>query len=52
MFAATTRCECAFETRWNWFAYFFNALAARAFMLLDQRSLELEDERRRVWVHD
>jgi hypothetical protein len=41
-----------FETQWNWFTYFFNALAARAFMLLDQRSLELEDERRRVWVHD
>lgn len=40
-----------FETQWNWFTYFFNALAARAFMLLDPRLLELEDERRRVWVH-
>jgi hypothetical protein len=41
-----------FESQWNWFTYFFNALAARAFMLLDSRSLEREDERRRAWVHD
>jgi hypothetical protein len=41
-----------FETQWTWFTYFFNALAARAFMLLDLPSLEAVDARRRIWVHE
>jgi hypothetical protein len=41
-----------FETQWNWFTYFFNALAARAFMLLDLPCLEAVDEARRSWVRD
>jgi hypothetical protein len=40
-----------FETQWTWFTYFFNALAARAFMLLDLPALESVDARRRTWVH-
>ncbi len=40
-----------FETQWAWFTYFFNALAARAFMLLDLQSLEAVDALRRTWVH-
>ena len=39
-----------FETQWTWFTYFFNALAARAFMLLDLPALEAIDARRRTWV--
>jgi hypothetical protein len=39
-----------FETQWAWFTYFFNALAARAFMLLDLRTLDAVDTRRRAWV--
>lgn len=41
-----------FETQWNWFTYFYNALAARAFMLLDLPSLAAVDEGRRIWVSD
>jgi hypothetical protein len=41
-----------FDTQWTWFTYFFNALAARAFMLLDLPSLEAIDARRRSWVHE
>jgi hypothetical protein len=39
-----------FETQWAWFTYFFNALAARAFMLLDLSSIESTDAERRTWV--
>ncbi len=39
-----------FETQWTWFTYFFNALAARAFMLLDVPTLDAVDARRRTWV--
>ncbi len=39
-----------FETQWSWFTYFFNAIAARAFMLLDLSALEAVDARRRDWV--
>ena len=41
-----------FETQWTWFTYFFNALAARAFMLLDLVSLDAIDARRRIWVRN
>jgi hypothetical protein len=35
---------------WNWFTYFYNALAARAFQRLELCQLEVVDERRRQWV--
>jgi hypothetical protein len=41
-----------FETQWTWFTYFFNALAARAFMVLDLTAIEAIDTRRRAWVHE
>ncbi len=41
-----------FETQWSWFTYFFNALAARAFMLLDLPALEAIDAQRRTWVNE
>jgi hypothetical protein len=41
-----------FDTQWTWFTYFFNALAARAFMLLDLGELDAIDARRRTWVGD
>lgn len=40
------------ETQWNWFTYFFNAIAARAFMNLDLAALGAVDEKRRSWVLD
>ena len=39
-----------FETQWNWFTYFYNALAARAFLALDLAELAAIDEARRAWV--
>lgn len=39
-----------FETQWSWFTYFFNAIAARAFMALDLPSLAAVDAQRRIWV--
>lgn len=41
-----------FETQWTWFTYFFNAIAARAFLLLDLPSLEAVDAQRRIWVRE
>jgi hypothetical protein len=41
-----------FETQWTWFTFFFNALAAQAFMSLDLPALEEVDAKRRAWVHD
>lgn len=41
-----------YGTAWNWFTYFYNALAARAFQALDLDRLEAVDQRRRQWVHD
>ncbi len=40
-----------FDTQWKWFTYFYNALAARAFMAIDLERLEREDRLRRDWVH-
>ena len=34
-----------FDSQWRWFTYFFNALAARAFMLLDAAAIESIDKR-------
>lgn len=39
-----------FETQWNWFTYFYNALAARAFTALDLAELAAIDDARRAWV--
>jgi hypothetical protein len=40
------------EPQWNWFTYFFNALAARTFLRLDASALEAVDTGRRQWVND
>lgn len=40
------------EPQWNWFTYFFNAIAARAFLRLDVSALQAVDNRRRQWVSD
>jgi hypothetical protein len=39
-----------FETQWSWFTYFYNALAARAFLALDLAELAAVDDARRGWV--
>jgi len=41
-----------YETQWNWFSYFFNAIAARAFMNLDLAEIGAVDDKRRHWVLD
>ena len=39
-----------FARQWEWFTYFHNALAERAFMALDLSRLEAVDDARRDWV--
>jgi hypothetical protein len=39
-----------YDRQWTWFTNFFNALAARAFMLMDHDELESVDDRRRTFV--
>jgi hypothetical protein len=39
-----------FREQWTWFTYFFNALAARAFLSVDLAELQMIDEARRTWV--
>lgn len=39
-----------FREQWSWFTYFFNALAARAFLRLNLAELQTVDEARRAWV--
>jgi len=41
-----------FETPWRWFSYFHNALAARAFQVLELERLRQVDAARRSWVLD
>jgi hypothetical protein len=41
-----------FATQWNWFTYFYNALAARAFLALDQEQCQAVDRQRQQWVMD
>ena len=41
-----------FAQTWEWFTYFYNGLAARAFMQLDPAELQTIDTARRRWVHD
>ncbi|MFO0650813.1 MAG: hypothetical protein U0326_31605 [Polyangiales bacterium] len=38
------------ETQWSWFTYFYNAIAARAFMALDLDAVARGDDARRAWV--
>ena len=39
-----------FGTQWQWHTYFFNALAARAFLAFDIERLQSVDDERRRWV--
>jgi len=41
-----------FDTQWRWFSYYFNAIAAHAYMALDKAALQQIDQQRRQWVHD
>lgn len=41
-----------FAAQWNWFTYFHNALAARAFLALSEECRAVVDEQRRQWVAD
>lgn len=38
------------ESQWNWFTYFFNAIAARAFLAFDLQAAQAVDQERRHWV--
>jgi hypothetical protein len=40
------------RTQWEWFSYFYNAIAARAFMALSLEEVAQVDERRRLWVNE
>jgi hypothetical protein len=42
----------AYETQWSWLTYFFNGIAARAFMALDIEAMARTDTARRAWVMD
>ena len=39
-----------FREQWSWHTYFFNALAARAFLRVNLAELQAVDEGRRMWV--
>ncbi len=39
-----------FREQWSWFTYFFNSLAARAFLRLNLVELQTVDDARRTWV--
>ena len=39
-----------FEQQWNWYTYFYNALAAKAFLEIDLATLATVDAARRQWV--
>lgn len=39
-----------FEAQWNWFTYFHNAIAARAFLAMDLDAVARTDDARREWV--
>jgi hypothetical protein len=41
-----------FAGAWDWHTYFYNAVAARAFLAIDGRRLEAADAGRRRWVAD
>jgi hypothetical protein len=39
-------------TQWGWHTYFYNHIAAKAFMAIDFERLETVDTERRAWVRD
>ncbi len=39
-----------YRRQWDWFSYFYNAVAAKAFLALDLEDLAAVDEQRRRWV--
>jgi hypothetical protein len=41
-----------FEGQWQWYTYFHNALAARAFLAMDEARRQEADGQRRRWVRD
>jgi hypothetical protein len=41
-----------YAQQWEWFTYFFNGLAARAFLALDLDRVARVDAERRAWVRD
>ena len=41
-----------YAQQWEWFTYFFNGLAARAFLSLDLERVARVDAARREWVRD
>ena len=43
--------KAQFDTQWRWFSYFYNRLAADAFLALDTEALSSVDQQRRRWVH-
>lgn len=40
-----------FQQQWDWLTYFYNAIAARAFMLFDLEATQQVDRQRSNWVH-
>jgi hypothetical protein len=40
-----------FDEHWRWLTYFYNALAARAFLEVDPGRLQQVDDARRTWVN-
>lgn len=42
----------AYETQWKWLSYFFNQLAAKAFLAFDHDAAASVDQLRRAWVLD
>ncbi len=41
-----------YESQWNWLTYFFNKIAAKAYMSLDLAAVSCVDESRRDWVNE
>jgi hypothetical protein len=41
-----------YRRQWNWFSYFYNALAARAFLAIDLDGVAVVDAARREWCRD
>jgi hypothetical protein len=39
-----------YRRQWDWFTYFYNAVAARAFLAIDLETLAAVDEQRRRWA--
>jgi hypothetical protein len=41
-----------FDAQWTWHTYFYNALAARAFLAIDLERLAAVDDARRAWARE